>query len=541
MRRCIHAALAAVVIASNAHGQDVVRVSGGIGLSTDMTHRTGGLTSPGIPDVIHRASVQLSVTLFDDIVLPFSAYVTSLDAGYTQPFNQFGIHPRFGDALTVHAGYFSQRISDLSFGDARLFGVGVEASPGQFRASAFYGTTMEARNPDATRGFSGDYLRRAWGGSFGYKSDGGGAQFNVLYATDDETSIRPDSTTRPPAENLVTTLSFSASAGEALTFDGEIGLAMYTADVRASLLDSNDRNPFVESLIAFNSSTSLDYAGKASAALTVSEHVSFRGGISWLGPGYISLGFVQMFNDMLDITISPTIRIGDNTVILQGTVGQRTNNLAGTRESAMSQLIISANVTSRLSDDLSVDISLANFGQRNSARNDTLRISNISRYLSASPRYVFTALGLNHTLSATVFIQESEDQNILSPNRTKNDNRSIGLSHILSIPSGWSFTTSLNHFASATNGLELTLLSINESINTSLFDNTVNTGLTLGINAIQSAAGSTQLFARFFASRSFDSFGTLMLVLATNSFDYAATGALAATESNGSLQYSISF
>jgi hypothetical protein len=537
----MYTAVAVLCIVSSTQAQDAVRINGGIGLSTDMTSRTGSLVTPGIPDVIHRASIQLTLTLFDDIVLPFSAYVTSLDAGYTQPFNQFGIHPRIGDVLTVHAGYFTQRVSDLSFGDARLFGVGVEATPGQFRASAFYGRTLEARNPDATRGFSGDYQRRALGGSFGYKGDGGGAQFNFMYATDDETSIRADSATRPPAENVVMTISFSATAAEALTVDGEVGLAMYTADVRASLLDSNDRNPLIESMIAFNSSSSLDYAGKAGANLTLSDHVSLRGGISWIGPGYVSLGYVQMFNDMLDVTLSPTVRIGDNVVLLQGTVGQRVNNLAGIRESPMTQLIVSLNATARFSDDASLDISVANFGQRNSARNDTLRISNISRYISATPRYTFDAWGFRNTISGTIFLQESEDLNLLSPNRYRNENLSLGLSHIVALPSGWSFTTAVNHFSSATNGLDLTLLSVNESINTSLFDNTISTGLTIGVNILESAAGSTQIFARFFAGRSFDAYGTLMLVLATNSFDYAATGALAATESNGSLQYSISF
>jgi hypothetical protein len=79
------------------------------------------------------------LTVFDQIVLPFELFLNSGRLGYQQPFNQFGVTPRFGSVVQLFAGWYSTRISDLTVGDSRILGGGVELSPGPLRLALHYG------------------------------------------------------------------------------------------------------------------------------------------------------------------------------------------------------------------------------------------------------------------------------------------------------------------------------------------------------------------------------------------------------------------
>lgn len=541
--RAVLAAVGVVAtLSASAPAQEAawLRLSGGIGLSSDLVSRSLAADT-AFPSVIHRASLNVTLTLFDQVHLPFEAYVTTLGSGYSQPFNQFGIHPRIGDWLTLHGGYFTHRLSDLTFGDVRLLGGGVDIDPGQTKISAIYGSALQARQPNAATGFGGDYERRILGGSVGYDLDGNTLKLNMMYAVDDRNSIVPDANTRPPAENLVSSLSFSLAPAPSLSVQGEVGLAMYTADVRASLVDSTDRRAEIERLITYNISSTLDAAGRCYATYAINQDVSLRGGISWTGPGYVTLGYMQLLNDMLDITLSPSLRMFGGDLAISGSIGQRRNNLRSTRRETTTQLLGSLNATMRFTETISADVAYANFGLRNDARNDTLRVSNISQYISVSPRWSFTAFSLPNTLSASFFLQNSEDINQYSPVPLVNENRSIGITHMLSTSTGWSFITAVNNYHGISAGTTTDVITACETVSTTLMEGRCSISLSGGLNSVQSVAASSQLFGRGSASYNLGDIGTLMVVIVGNSFDYAASGALAYTELTGSLQYSCSF
>jgi hypothetical protein len=127
--------------------------------------------------------------LFDQIRLPFEIFITNDDRGYRQPFNQFGVSPRLWGWLTLHAGYFSSQLSELSFGDTRLLGGGVELTPGNFRFSLLYGRSQHAVNADTANDVRGLYQRTLLAAKLGYGAENSAyVHLQFLRAWDDSTS-----------------------------------------------------------------------------------------------------------------------------------------------------------------------------------------------------------------------------------------------------------------------------------------------------------------------------------------------------------------
>lgn len=97
-----------------------VKLSGSFSLSSEQ-YGSNGIRARR-PSGTSRAILQPTITLFDQIILPFEVYLSSEERGFRQPFNQFGVSPRLFGWLTLHAAYYSARLSELTFGDTRLLG-----------------------------------------------------------------------------------------------------------------------------------------------------------------------------------------------------------------------------------------------------------------------------------------------------------------------------------------------------------------------------------------------------------------------------------
>jgi len=129
-----------------------IRLSGNLNLTAEGYGVSG--TNPRYPSSIARAILQANVTLFDQIQLPFQLFLSTQQLALQQPFNQFGVSPRFFDGkLTLHAGYFATQYSEFTFGDARILGGGVETDLGNFRVAMLYGEARTALQADTSQNF----------------------------------------------------------------------------------------------------------------------------------------------------------------------------------------------------------------------------------------------------------------------------------------------------------------------------------------------------------------------------------------------------
>lgn len=516
--------------------------SASLGLSSDY-YTQSGLEQARYPSVVHRATLRASATLFGQIELPFEAYVSSNDAGYRQPFNQFGINPRIGSWLRLHAGYFSLRMSEFSFGDTRLLGGGVELTPGSFHLAAFYGYARQARNPDSAQGFHGEYKRRVMGMNIGSGSDAGmNFRLNLLHVQDDSSSIQADTLTPAPQENLVTSLSFALPLFEnMLRLSGELALGAFTANTRAPLLDSNSRNELQEQLYTANISTNLDGAARAGITFTPSSLWNLRAEAQWVGPGFVTLGYAQIPNDILDLTLSPSLRLFESRLYLRGSIGKRTNNLRATRTAATDRTIASLSLSAQLWENVGLDAQYSNYGIRSAHRNDTIRVENIARFFSCTPHANFEGFGGMNVLSLSLSYQQSEDKNQFSANATNNTTSSAAFVYSLSFPSTLGFTSSALYNSIRNSFQNLSIVTLNQSVSHSFFERLLSCSASAGVNMLAAQEKSLQFTGRLSLSLNLNAWGSFSLQAMTNNYSVDSFSKQAAySELQGGIQYTLS-
>ena len=111
----------------NEQGKKAFQFNGSLNFTSEFYNADG--IAERFPGNTQRLILRSNITLFDQIQMPFEIYLTSQQAKFQQPFNQFGINPQITEWLTLHAGYFQTQLSELSFGDIRVLGGGIELKP----------------------------------------------------------------------------------------------------------------------------------------------------------------------------------------------------------------------------------------------------------------------------------------------------------------------------------------------------------------------------------------------------------------------------
>lgn len=399
------------------------------------------------------------VQLFGQVELPFELTLSTQSevragypVGFQQPFNQFGLSPRITSWLRLHGGYFSLSLSELSFGEPRILGGGVELSPGIFRLKAFYGVVQQPRALDTASGFPGAYRRWAWGASIGFSTDGGTELvLNYVRLLDDTTSIhlrrvvrdslRADTIVTPAQDNAVAALSFRAPLGSVLSLQGEVALSAFSSSLQAAEKELGvPRWIFVPRY-----SSNLDGAARIVLTLTPSQTVSVSLGGRWIGPGFSTLGYPWLANDVAEVTVAPTLTLAENTISLRLSGGLQWNNLRRTRLGTTRRLIGSAGLSWQPSSAFGVDLQYTNYGTRMQHEVDSFRVQNIYQSLALAPRWQFVGLGGTNMLMASYSFSNTDDQNPITSTATRQTTHSLLLFHSLLLPSALSFTTTSSH------------------------------------------------------------------------------------------------
>ncbi len=538
-------------LARPAAGQTPVRFDGTLNLGSELYSSTG--IDARRPKSTYRAIFMPTLTFFDQIRLPFEFYVTSDDRGYRQPFNQFGVNPRLWGWVTLHAGYYSARISDLTFGDTRLFGGGVELTPGLFRFSFLYGRSQQAVQTDTIAGVRGVYERTLYALKIGYgRTNEFFFDLNFLHAIDDQGSIKnpafgvsSDSVASrfdvAPMENAVVSASYGVPiAGHVVQLLGETAVSALSNDTRLPELTSTAFK--LGSIFRPRVSSQVDGASMLSLNIIPLQTFSVKLSGKWVGPGFVTLGYVQLPNDALEWTVAPSFRLSDNTFSIRPSVGMQYNNLRNNRFSTTKRTIINVSTTVQPSQAFGLDLMYSNYGMRSNPRNDTLRIDNIAQIVTVTPRYTFPSWGGTSTLVVSYTFQNFTDYNVVTSNTSDNQMQSGVVSWTIGFPSTLSFTTNLIYTRSTTSIVSTIVRSVTESVGHSFFENHLTTSATIGFNAVSVAATDQQITGRLSAAYNTQRWGVFTLSLSTNSYDYANTAANKPySEQQGSLQYSISF
>ncbi|MFQ3599379.1 MAG: hypothetical protein SNJ55_13420 [Chloroherpetonaceae bacterium] len=513
-----------------------IQVRGGISTSNEFYASTG--IAPRLPSNINRAVLRMSVSIYEQVELPFELYLSNQQTTLQQPFNQFGVSPTFFGWLRFHAGYFNTQLSELTFGDARMLGGGVEIMKETFRFSVIYGRIRAALDADTTQQFYGQYSRRLFGVKLGFGNwEKGYFDVNVIRAIDDSTTIVGVEGVQPAHENLVVSAQTGFLMAERVMLRLEAAGALFSNDLRSEAVEKASLPSFI---FTPRYSSQADFAATLNLNAKISDQFSLALNGRWIGPGFVSLGFVQLQNDVFQITIAPSLRFAKGRGYVRGSYGFQTNNLRNTRLAPTTRNIYALASGMQFSDNIALDAQYTNFGVRTAPRNDSLRIENISHALSISPRFTFQLFGSPSNLMLTYSYQNVDDQSILGGAVNQNQTQSAiaTWSQSFRFPLTLATTALRNHASVGAARIKIT--SITETIGYGFLDGKLTTALTFGVNLVSNSATDTQWTSAFLVTYGMGRYGALSMNVSNNTFNTTST-LPQFRELQGSLQYNVNF
>jgi hypothetical protein len=514
-----------------------VTLGGSASLSSSF-YAADGIT-PRQPSNMQVGIIRANISLYDVVELPFELYYSSGQFGYQQPFNQFGVSPQISDWLTLHAGYFSTQFSSLSFGDLRMLGGGVELTPGNFRLKAVYGRTRQQVQSDRVSFRPEVYRQNAYAASIGFGNlSKTYFNINVFHAIDDSTSVKADTMMVTPNENLVTSIDFGFRLGRFVTLRGEAGISAFSSNTRAEKIDGL---PIPELLFTPNNSSRVDGAARADLSITPSKYWSVILTSRYIGPGFTTLGYALMPNDLMEFTIAPRLRLLKNKLNIRSKAGIRYNNLRDSKMATTNRFTGMLAANWQITKQIGLDVSYNKNQIESLHKNDTLRLSNVYSSFSVTPRFNFNALGGTNNLVFTYGFQDVSDQNVYTSAISDNNTHTATLIHALSHANSLTLTSTVLYNRTLMGGFDSRIFHFNEAVGYRFFKNKLNTSISLGANFINVAENNSQLVFRFTSSLSMGKFGSFGFFITNNSFRETGTIARNYNELYGSLQYNISF
>jgi hypothetical protein len=513
-----------------------IQVRGGLSTSNEFYSSTG--IAPRLPSNINRAVLRMSVSIYEQIELPFEMYLSNQQTTLQQPFNQFGVSPTFFGWLRFHAGYFNTQLSELTFGDARMLGGGVEIMKQTFRLSIIYGRIRAALEADTTQQFYGQYSRWLFGLKLGFGDwEKGYFDVNISRAIDDSTTIAGIVVVQPAHENLVVSAQTGFLISERVMFRLEVAGALFSNDLRSDVVEDA---PLPSFIFTPRYSSQADFAATLSLNAKISDQLSLALNGRWIEPGFVSLGYVQLQNDVFQTTIAPSFRFAKGRGYVRGSYGFQTNNLRNTRLSPTTRNIYALASGWQVSEHIALDAQYTNFGVRTTPRNDSLRIENISQSLTISPRFNFQFFGSPSNMMLTYIYQNVDDQSILGGAVNQNETQSAMATWSQSFRFPLTLATTALHNHSTVGASRIKITSLTETVGYGFLDSKLTTAITFGINLVSNGATDTQWTSAFIATYGLGQYGTLSMNVSNNTFNTTST-LPQFREMQGSLQYNVNF
>lgn len=441
-----------------------IQIRGTITLTGDIYtfQSDSNIFRPTRPPNLWRLIFTPTVQITENIILPFNIVLSSVETNETTPktasssFMQFLLSPvndiglmSFAPKLgwaTFFLGSHTPHYSGLSACDYQIFGAGTELRPGKLRLSSSAGIVQRAIEPDSTEGIPGSFARWMYMMKIGYGRDEDSfADLNIVRMRDDPASISRRHGDLREEEGFLVSSNFRIGITDHISAEGEIGTSAFTRDMTSS--DISDEYAILSPFIHQRISTRVDYAGEFSVDMNYPAW-GLKGGMKYIGPGYVAIGFPYLQSDRLDFQLSPRVVLFESKLMIDGSIGHRTDDLLETKGAKTTQMLGSLNVFTTPMENLSLSLSYSNFGIRSNQSSDTLRIQSVAQSLSISPSYSISTVAINHLFSISILLDAYTEYNTVTRRTNENHTNSFIASYFASflrIP--LSVNVSLQHFA----------------------------------------------------------------------------------------------
>lgn len=403
------------------------------------------------------------------IDVPFSASFSQQQAGFTQPFNQYGISPKY-KWVTAHIGYRNMTFSDFTLAGHTFLGAGVELTPGKWKISGVLGRfrkpieEAEALANGATTSFG----RIGYGFLLGYEDKGNSIEASIFKAKDDVNSIEapiqsPDVT---PEEGLVMGIKGKKKLSKKFEVEAEYAQSAVTRDVRGPIAVNEGGGssiaffgPFFEQRSGSASKAAyqgkINYKAKAGNLSLKYKHID---------TDYRTLGAYFFANDLEDATLNGSTSLFNQKVSLSASVGGQRNDLARIKATRNSRLIYSGNIGYAPNQAWNFSLNGSNFSSflkvDQNILTDSLNFYQVTRNLAVNAMHTFGGEDAKQSLSGNVSYQNAvgrKEYSIVPESAT--DFYNVALAHTLKKKSlNMDFNTMLSYTHTILPGTTTTFL-----------------------------------------------------------------------------------
>lgn len=398
-------------------------------------------------------SAQATVSLYG-IEMPFSITLSDKQKSYSQPFNQFGLSPRW-KWITVHGGYRNITFSDFTLAGHTFLGGGIELTPSIFRFGFVYGRfdRKTSESPMTPNDSLPNFSSTGFAVKVGVGTSDNFCDLILLRIRDNQNSIQQSDTSaiRTPEQNVVGGINAHFTFFKKLVFEFEGAFSLYTTNLNAQTFEDVENNSTLRSLnkfLAVNQSSEYYSALRSSLSYTA-KYYSLKLEYKRIAPKYRSMGAYYFNNDLENITFTPAFRFFKNKVNLSGSIGFQRDNLRNSKKATSMRTIGSVNLSVNPVQVFGVDINYSNYSINQKAGRialiDSVRIVQTTHNLSISPRLMFISTKLSNVVSLTYNYSSFIDRNDVTSEFTQYNTNMANLVYVITLlNSQWSILSGLN-------------------------------------------------------------------------------------------------
>ncbi len=424
---------------SNGILSDAFKISGQVGVYGELYTISGkeGRRPPSTGRLFFRPTI----TLLDNFNIAFDILL-STEGSYTrQQLNRISLHPNWGWGK-AHIGDFSHQFSKFTLNGPTITGGGLEINTGIFKFEVVGGRTQRKINAGLS---NSAYARYLGGIKLGIgKSGSSFFDINVVRIWDDVASLPEDKFTQndessttssqfkiTPKENLVTGFSGNLNLFNTFKLYGEISGSVYTRDKFSNTIESEEIPNFVNNIYKVRNSTNVDYAFNSGIDFKYNVY-NAKIGYSVINPGYTSLGLTTNLTDRRTINFSAGVRLLNKKLSIRSNYRKNTNNLLSQKPYTLSRTNFGVSARYQPIREVSLDVRFSSNITKNDASRVEKKIYNVISLYSMNAMWRLSFFDMNHTLTANISNQHSEDRNILRiGNKAVTNNINFGVSTML--------------------------------------------------------------------------------------------------------------
>lgn len=443
------------------------------------------------------------------ISVPFQFVFSKEERSFQQPFNQFGLSPRY-KWVTVHGGYRNVHFSPYTLAGHTMLGGGIELNPGKLRVGFMYGRLNRASVIDtlshALVPFSFD--RKGMAAKLGYGTDRNHFELHFLKAQDDSTStpnlpINSPNTVSASANSVLgygTRFSFLKH----FSFQSDGAVSLYTHDINSPLileeLDDARLNRW-KNILQINGSSEWFLAFQASLAYN-RPHYGLQVKYRRIEPEFKSMGAYFFSNDIENITFEPRFSLPNGRLRFQGSLGIEQDNVNLQKQSTSKRVIGSAMMSTELTTRLGIDLNYSNYSNNQQPKTlilaDSLKIVQTTQNWNITPRYYILGQDVSHMLIASINFNGMKDfNNYFGTEAASRDitTQQYMINYNLTFPQkSLSLFTSLNYTNMEAAGSNSIYQGVSLGGNYTFLDRKMRTGLQTSLTQGRSGTGDNWIF-----------------------------------------------